>query len=150
MMKIRLLTLALAGLSLVAPLAQGQKAPAAPAMDPSTYVDENPNPPALIKLGAIVGRVRGLGGDAIPKATISLFTEEGKVHTFISSVVTDREGKFRFDKVEHGLYRIVAKVDGLCPANIPVKVESALIMHHKIEITMRPKDIDTCSYGMSK
>lgn len=145
-----LLTLALGALSFVAPLAQGQESSAAPATDASTYVDENPNPPAQLKLGAIVGRVRGLGGDAIPRATIALFTDEGKVHTFISSVVTDREGKFHFDKVEHGLYRVVAKVDGLCPANIPVKVESALIMHHKLEITMRPKDIDTCSYGMAK
>lgn len=149
-MKMLLLTLGLGGFFLAVPLAQGQTAPAAVSTTASTYVDENSTTPAPLKLSAIVGKVRGLGGDAIPRATISLFTDEGKVHTFLSSVVTDRDGKFRFDKVEHGLYRVIARVDGLCPANIPVKVESALVMHRKLEITMRPKDIDTCSYGMAK
>lgn len=149
-MKMLLLTLGLGGFFLAAPHAQGQAAPATAPTSASTYVDENSTPPAPLKLSGIVGRIRGLGGDAIPRATISLFTDEGKVHTFLSSVVSDRDGKFRFEKVEHGLYRVVAKVDGLCTANIPVKVESALIMHRKLEITMRPKDIDTCSYGLAK
>ena len=150
MMKRLLLTLGLGGFFLAGSLAQGQSAPAAAPTDPSTYVDENSTPPAPLKLSGIVGRVRGLGGDPIPRATISLFTDEGKMHTFLSSVVSDRDGKFHFDKVEHGFYRVVARVDGLCTANIPVKIEASLIMHHKLEITMRPKDIDTCSYGMAK
>jgi hypothetical protein len=45
---------------------------------------------------------------------------------------------------------VVAQVAGLCPANIPVKVESSLLAHHRLEITMRPKEMDTCSYGMAK
>ena len=149
-MKMLLLTLGLSGFILAAPLAYSQTAPVAIPANASVYVDENATPPAPLKLSGIVGRVRGLGGDAIPRATISLFTDEGKVHTFLSAVMSDRDGKFHFDKVEHGFYRVVARVDGLCAANIPVKVESALIMHRKLEITMRPKDLDTCSYGMAK
>jgi len=149
-MKMLLLTLGLGGLILAAPLAHSQMAPVAIPANASTYVDENATPPAPLKLGGIVGRVRGLGGDPIPRATISLFTDEGKVHIFLSAVMSDRDGKFHFDKVEHGLYRVVARVDGLCTANIPVKVEAALILHRKLEITMRPKDLDTCSYGMAK
>lgn len=112
------------------------------------YVNENSTDPAPLKLNGLLGRVSGLGGDAISGATVSLFTEEG--HRLVASVNSDRDGKFRFDKVEHGLYRVVARVAGLCSANIPVKIESSLIRHHKLEITMRPKDIDTCSYGMAK
>jgi hypothetical protein len=150
MMKMLLATLALGGFFLAGQPAQGQAAPATAPTNASTYVDENSTPPAPLKLSGIVGRIRGLGGDPIPRATISLFTDEGTVHTFLSSVVSDRDGKFHFDKVEHGLYRVVARVDGLCTANVPVKVEASLIMHRKLEITMRPKDIDTCSYGMAK
>jgi len=126
-------------------------APAYAAQDlaaPATYVDENtPDPPPL-KLSGVEGRVRGLGGDAMPRVAVSLFTEVG--HTLLSTVVTDKDGKFRFVKVEKGLYRVVAKIQGLCPANIPVKVEAGLLTHHRLEITMQPKDIDTCSYGMAK
>jgi hypothetical protein len=113
-----------------------------------TYANENSTDPPPLKLSGLTGRVRGLGGDGIPRATVSLFTEDK--HILVASVNSDRNGKFHFDKVEHGLYRVVARVAGLCPANIPVKIESALILHHKLEITMRPKDIDTCSYGMAK
>ena len=115
---------------------------------PVTYVDENtPDPPPL-KLSGVEGTVRGLGGDAMSRVSVSLFTEVG--HTLLTTVITDKDGKFRFVKVEKGLYRVVAKIQGLCPANIPVKVESGLLAHHRLEITMQPKDIDTCSYGMAK
>jgi hypothetical protein len=92
--------------------------------------------------------VRGLGGDAMPRVSVSLFTEEG--HALIATVVSDRDGKFRFAKVDHGLYRVLATVEGLCTANIPIKLESSLLKHRKLEITMRPKGLDTCSYGMAK
>ncbi len=113
-----------------------------------TYVNENGTDPAPLKLRDVSGIVRGLGGDAMPRASVSLFSEEG--HALITTAMTDREGKFKFDKVEHGLYRVVVKVAGLCPANVPIKVESSLLAHRKLVITMRPKDIDTCSYGMTK
>jgi hypothetical protein len=112
------------------------------------YVNENSTDPAPLKLDGLEGKVQGLGGDAMSGARVSLFTEEG--HTLVSSVNSDRNGKFKFDKVEHGFYRVVARVEGLCPANIPVKIEGSMLAKHKLIITMRPKDIDTCSYGMAK
>ena len=81
-------------------------------------------------------------------ASVSLFTEDG--HKLVATVISDKDGKFRFDKVEKGLYRVVARVAGLCTANIPILVESGLLLHHKLEITMQPKDLDRCSYGMAK
>jgi hypothetical protein len=112
------------------------------------YVDENPKDPAPLRIEGVEGKVQGLGGDRMPRVTVLLFTENG--HSLIATVMTDRDGKFRFDKVDHGLYRVVAKDEGLCPANIPIDVESSLIKHKKLVITMQPKDIDTCSYAVAK
>ena len=132
------------GLLAAAPARGGQTAPAATA----TYVDENQPDPAPLKMRDVEGKVRGLGGDAMPRATVSLFTE--LEHALVATVMTDRDGKFRFTKVDKGLYRVVAKVEGLCPANVPIRVESSLIAHRDLEITMQPKDIDRCSYGIAK
>jgi hypothetical protein len=146
MMKATLLVNAVLGVFLVAaaPVGWAQAAPgAAPA-----YVDENATDPAPLKLEGLEGNVRGLGGDAMAMVWVSLFTEQG--HALVATVVSDRDGKFKFTKVDKGLYRVVAQVAGLCPANIPVRVESSLLAHHRLEITMRPKEMDTCSYGMAK
>ncbi len=94
------------------------------------------------------GTVRDPGGDPIPRAMVSLFTED--THTLVGSETAGRDGKFKFEKVQKGAYRVVARVEGLCAANIPIIVEGGLLGHRKLEITMRPKDIDTCSYGMAK
>jgi hypothetical protein len=44
----------------------------------------------------------------------------------------------------------VVRVEGLCTANVPIVVESSLLAHRKVIVTMRAKDLDTCSYGMTK
>jgi len=114
----------------------------------AAYADENGTDPAPLKLRELEGSVRGLGGDAMPRVSVALFTEDR--HALVSSAMTDKNGKFHFDKVDKGLYRVVARVEGLCTANVPVKLESSLLARRKLIITMRPKDIDTCSYGMAK
>jgi hypothetical protein len=114
----------------------------------AAYVDENGTDPAPLNLRELEGKVVGLGGDPMPRTELALFTENG--HSLVATATTDREGKFRFDKVEKGLYRIVARIEGLCPANVPVKLESSLLGRRKLVITMRPKDLDTCSYGVAK
>jgi len=120
------------------------------AQSPATpvYVNENPKDPAPLKLRELQGTVIDLGGDPMPRATVSLFTED--THLLVGSETTDRDGKFKFQKLRHGAYRVVARVDGLCPANVPIVLEGSLLAHRKLEITMRPKNIDTCSYGMAK
>ena len=125
----------------------GVRGQVAASADAAVYVDENPKPPAVLKLDGLEGVVRGLGGDAMSGAKVSVFAEDG--HALVATTVTDREGKFRF-KVDKGLYRVVARVEGLCPANVPVKVESTVLAKHKLVITMVAKDIDTCSYGTAK
>ena len=94
-----LLTIGLLGFLAAAPARAGQTAPAAAA----TYVNENQPDPAPLKLREVGGKVRGLGGEAMPRATVLLFTE--LEHALVATVITDRDGKFRFSKVDKGLYR---------------------------------------------
>jgi len=112
------------------------------------YVNENSVDPKPIKLRELQGTVLGLGGDPMPRAMVSLFTED--THTLVGSETTDMQGRFKFNKLEKGAYRVVARVEGLCAANIPIILEGGLLGHKKLEITMRAKDIDTCSYGLAK
>jgi hypothetical protein len=140
----QLLTIALAGLLFAGAAGRGQTAP----QDPSTYVDENQPDPAPLKLRELDGVVRGLGGDPMSRASVALFTEQG--HQLVASTVSDKDGKFKFAKVDKGPYRVVVRVPGLCSANVPVLLESSLLAHHKLVVTMQPKDIDTCSYGTTK
>jgi hypothetical protein len=111
-------------------------------------VDENTNDPAPLKMHELAGHVRDLGGTAIPRATVLLFSEGG--HALIATAVSDTKGEFRFAKVGKGLYRVVVRVEGLCAANIPVAVESSLLAHRRIDINMQAKAIDTCSYAVAK
>jgi hypothetical protein len=144
-MKIRTIaTMGLAGLLFAGCVVRGQT----PAPGAAAYVDENQPDPAPLRLRNLEGSVRGLGGDGMRGAAVMLFTEDG--HALVATVVSDKDGKFHFDKVDKGLYRVVVKVQGLCPANVPVLLEGSLLAHHKMVVTMRAKDIDTCSYGMAK
>ena len=144
MKTMQIVTFGLMILSVAARAGLGQSA----AVPTPVYVDENQKDPPPLKLGGLSGQVKGLGGDAMPRAVVSLFTEE--THTLVASVNSDKDGKFKFDKVGKGLYRVIARIDGLCTANIPIKIESSPLADHRLIITMRPKDIDTCSYGMAK
>ena len=141
----RILALGLAILGVGARAGWGQSA----AVPVPVYVNENQVDPAPLKLDGLSGKVEGLGGEPMPRAVVSLFTEQAP-HTLIASVNSASDGKFKFAKLEKGLYRVIARVDGLCTANIPVKIESSLLAARRLIITMRPKDIDTCSYGMAK
>jgi hypothetical protein len=124
---------------------------AAPAQTPdanSAYVDKNPTEPKLIKVSAVDGVVRDPEKITFPNASILLFAEQG--HALIETVKSDGRGHFAFGKIPPGHYRVVAKVAGLCPANIAIEVETSVIAHRKIEIVMQPQGIDICSYGIAK
>ncbi|MDP9049897.1 MAG: carboxypeptidase-like regulatory domain-containing protein [Acidobacteriota bacterium] len=141
-----LLTMGLAGWLFAASAGSGQTAPAAD--PPPTYANENQPDPAPLKLRDVDGVVRGLGGDPMPRASVALFTEQR--HDLVASAMSDRNGKFKFAKVDKGMYRVVVRVQGLCTANVPIVVESSLLAHRRLVVTMRAKDIDTCSYGTTK
>ena len=114
----------------------------------SAYVNKNPTEPKLIKVSAVDGVVRDPEKITFPNASILLFAEQG--HALIEPVTSDGRGHFAFGKIPPGHYRVVAKVEGLCPANIPIEVETSVIAHRKIEFVMQPQGIDICSYAIAK
>src|SRR5437764_602370 len=120
----RLLTRVGLGMAIMVASAGVAQSPVVP-----KYVNENSTDPKPLKLRELQGTVRGLGGDPMPRAMVSLFTED--THTLVGSETTDRNGKFKFEKVEKGAYRVVARVEGLCPANIPILIEGGFLGHKK-------------------
>jgi len=57
---------------------------------------------------------------------VTLFTEQG--HEVVGTAISDRDGKFKFAKVDKGCTR-GGDDCGLCPANVPILVESSLLAH---------------------
>jgi hypothetical protein len=84
-------------------------------------------------------------GRAVPGACLSLFTE--KEHMFLASVVADPKGQFQFDAVPPGRYRLVARADAFCIANIPLEILRSSRKRAEILVHFRFTGIDTCSYG---
>jgi hypothetical protein len=114
----------------------------------SAYVNKNPAEPKPIKVSAVDGVVRDPEKITLPNASILLFAEQGKA--LIETVKSDGRGHFAFGKIPPGHYRLVAKVPGLCPANIPIEVETSVLAHRRIEFVMQPQGIDICSYAIAK
>jgi len=141
-MKSELISMVSMALLCLVPAAAGQAA-----ADPS-YVNQNQTDPRPVGLAGVAGNIHDPGGLSFVRASISLFTEQD--HTLVATVESDKSGHFSFAKIKPGLYRVVAKVEGLCPANIPVKIESFSPVHRKMQIIMQPKGLDTCSYAIVK
>ncbi len=120
---------------------------------PSSTVYENHNQVDYgpLKVRAVLGEgVVEIGyktqpGKTVPGACLSLFTE--KEHKLVASITADSEGRFHFAAVPVGRYRLVARADGFCTANIPIELVKSSRRKTKIVVHFRPAGIDTCSYG---
>lgn len=81
-----------------------------------------------------------------PGAWYGLFTETE--HKLLSSVSADSTGHFSFQRVPPGRYRLVAKTQNLCAANVPLVVVKRKPSHNTyLLIHFSPSGVDTCSYG---
>jgi hypothetical protein len=111
-----------------------------------SYEDRNQIDPQPLKLHSIRGFASDDEGVAVP-VVVGIFTE--KDHLLVSSARAGVDGKFDFKDIPPGRYRIVAMLDGLCPANVPILVESgsAWISKRIVHLHIRPRGIDTCSFG---
>ena len=119
------------------------------------YENKNQVDPKPLSVRVVSGRttseVGGIGAareiGAVASACLGLFTEQD--HRLVATAVADDEGRFQFDEVRAGNYRLVVQAAGLCVANVPLKVvgggrskdQKQLVIH------MRPPGIDDCSYG---
>jgi hypothetical protein len=98
----------------------------------------------------IVQEVKGTITDpqqaAMPKVCVAVFTE--KEHKLIATTESDMDGKFSVQNLPPGRYRLIAKADSLCPANVPLRIvkpqKRKLV---ELRVHMKPRGLDTCSYG---
>jgi hypothetical protein len=135
---------------LFASFSLGQR-PAVSCQHAVEYGNRNQVDPSRSTLNLIAGRVIAEVGEpakkvgAIP-ACLGLFTETD--HRLVASAVADEEGRFRFKRIQPGLYRLVVRdrQNAFCVANMPLRVVESrrgktLVIH------MRPSGVDDCSYG---
>lgn len=98
-----------------------------------------------LHLSQIAGLAKDENGFPVSQVTLGLFTD--KEHALVAVARTDRDGKFSFKQVAAGHYRLVAKNEAFCTANVPIimkrtKGSSSLLVLHMIV-----GGIDKCSWG---
>lgn len=143
---------ALLGLALLAvmPSMAGQKGDD-PCPSSSVYENHNQVDYGPLKVRIVLGTGVAEIGDKtqprkiVPGACLNLFTE--KEHKLVASVTADSEGRFIFAAISPGRYRLVARADAFCIANIPLEVVKSSRKKTEILVHFRPPGIDTCSYG---
>lgn len=152
MIKLFLTSLVIALLGLTAP-AQQKSEPC----KMSNYVNRNqldPRPLSVTKLlGRVMVEVGELGGSTretgpASGACLGLFTE--REHQLVAIVSADKEGRFAFDAVPEGEYRLIVRADPLCLANVPLRVvrsQRGGTRKKQVVVHMRAAGIDTCSYA---
>ena len=107
-------------------------------------VDYGPLRVALV-VGKTDSEVEGQKADVVPGACLGLFAES--THQLVAAVRADEKGHFELKHVKAGRYRLVARAEGLCTANIPLVVRSSGKHKAIIIVHFRPRGIDSCSYG---
>lgn len=108
------------------------------------YENHNQIDSKAVALRAVTGKAHDEQGIVIPNVSLGLFTE--KDHRLVMITWSATDGAFQFTGVTPGRYRLVAKYDGLCPANVPIRV-TRLSSDRGVDLHMMPRGIDTCSYG---
>ena len=99
-----------------------------------------------LQLGTVRGIAQDNQGEKIPKACVGVFTEAD--HKLVATRETDDKGRFALEKVPKGVYRLVIKYPGFCPANVRIQVSGK--RGKSATVHMRAAGIDTCSYIEAK
>src|SRR5258707_1163152 len=120
---------------------------------PIEYGNRNQVNPKRSNVRRLSGRVISEVGDPAKEigpvpACLGLFTE--KDHRLVATAFADEEGRFKFNSVPTGRFRLVVRdpQNAFCLANMPLHVVAwprgatkSLVIH------MRSAGIDDCSYG---
>ena len=89
-----------------------------------------------------VGREKQPGST---EACFVLFTESD--HRQVARVKADPNGHFEFKSIAPGRYRLIGRLDGFCPANIPIEVVKSSRRNNEIVVHFRTRGTDICSTG---
>jgi len=112
---------------------------------PFVYEHHNQIDNRPFKLKTVAGMVHDEQGVAIPNTRLGIFTDGD--HQLLATTATAEDGTFRFARIPPGLYRLVAKVDGFCAANVRLLIVSQAFSNRILELHMKVAEIDTCSFG---
>jgi hypothetical protein len=120
----------------------------------AAYEDHNQTDYGPVKVNVIQGssRIR-IGDQTFPGAAgacLSLFTERD--HRLVTIIKAGEYGSFDLGDVAPGRYRLLARAEGFCTANIPIRVVKSSSSRESgiklgILVYFLPTGIDTCSYG---
>jgi hypothetical protein len=121
------------------------RAQQSPPLEEMVYENQNRIDYKAITLAAVRGKAHDEQGVAIPNVFLGLFTNRD--HKLVMTTVSAADGTFEFAAVAPGSYRLVAKYDGLCPANVPIKLVRHASPKSHVDLHMKPRGLDSCSYG---
>jgi hypothetical protein len=120
----------------------------------SRYENHNQFTPQPLRVRSIQGRTAvEVGGELQPGVKVSgacveLYREND--HELVSTAVTDQEGRFDFGAISGGRYRLVARKNPFCTANMPIRVVRSYRIgkssKRELVIHFQAAGIDTCSY----
>ena len=127
-------------------------APWAPAQNPAqdctpAYENHNQIDYGPLVFGRLTGRAVDPSSFQMPGVCSGLFTERN--HKLVATASSDENGNFKFGVVPPGRYRLVAHADGLCAANVPLRIVrgKSSPKNRELVLHMKPRGIDACSYG---
>jgi hypothetical protein len=113
------------------------------------YENRNQVNPRSLILQSVRGRVFDSDRTNVPGICLGVFSNDGK--TLIATAAADRNGHFAFETLNPGKYRLVARGLGFCTANVPISLVRRKTKtkpgNRRIALHMRPRGIDSCSYG---
>jgi len=114
------------------------------------YEDSNQIDYGPLKISAVRGTTLIQIGNKqqpdVPGACFVLFTE--KDHKVIANVRSSKDGRFEFQGITPGQYRLVARADGLCTANVSLEVvKSSQKQKTELLIHFIAVSLDTCSFA---
>jgi hypothetical protein len=99
-----------------------------------------------------VRRIKGVATDtrstSVPGTCVGVFSEPD--HRPVASVATDEDGRFSFEAIRPGKYRLVALQEGFGVANVILDVGSwpsgGIIHDRRLVVHLRPRGIDITSF----
>jgi hypothetical protein len=111
-----------------------------------SYENRNQTDYGPLRVASVRGVVKDPQGVSIPKACIGVFSEAA--HKLVATTQTDDRGKFEFNDIPDGAYRLVAKYEGFSPANAKLRIERSSQKQNKRSLTvqMRAASLDTSSF----
>jgi hypothetical protein len=111
-----------------------------------SYENRNQTDYGPLQVASVRGVVKDPQGVSIPKACVVVFTEAA--HKLVATTQTDDRGKFGFNDIPDGAYRLVARYEGFSPANAKLRIERRLQGQNKRPMTvqMRAAGLDTSSF----